>query len=138
MMRMGYAALRQNMSILPNLEMRQERLEPPVDLFAVEPFDLDPHQGVQHRIADDDVEKQACGGVGAVDLRLARCRPFGEQVDKFLHSGHVKVEVDLHSDFMVAKTFGYQHPHHSGRSEGRRVGKKCVSTCRSRWAAYHK
>src|SRR3546814_16618439 len=24
-----------------------------------------------------------------------------------------------------------------GRSEGRRVGKVCVSTCRSRWAPYH-
>src|SRR3546814_12464016 len=24
------------------------------------------------------------------------------------------------------------------RSEERRVGKECVSTCRSRWAAYHK
>src|SRR3546814_13997395 len=25
----------------------------------------------------------------------------------------------------------------SGRSEERRVGKECVSTCRSRWAQYH-
>src|SRR3546814_12480788 len=25
-----------------------------------------------------------------------------------------------------------------GRSEERRVGKECVSTCRSRWTAYHK
>src|SRR3546814_13670727 len=24
-----------------------------------------------------------------------------------------------------------------GRSEGRRVGKECVSTCRSRWSQYH-
>src|SRR3546814_14189572 len=24
-----------------------------------------------------------------------------------------------------------------GRSEGRRVGKECVSTCRSRWSPYH-
>src|SRR3546814_1214619 len=24
-----------------------------------------------------------------------------------------------------------------GRSEERRVGKECVSTCRSRWSAYH-
>src|SRR3546814_18870751 len=24
-----------------------------------------------------------------------------------------------------------------GRSEARRVGKECVSTCRSRWAPYH-
>src|SRR3546814_15670069 len=26
---------------------------------------------------------------------------------------------------------------HIARSEERRVGKECVSTCRSRWAAYH-
>src|SRR3546814_19928990 len=25
-----------------------------------------------------------------------------------------------------------------GRSEERRVGKECVSTCRSRWSTYHK
>src|SRR3546814_21059810 len=28
------------------------------------------------------------------------------------------------------------HPHHA-RSEARRVGKECVSTCRSRWSQYH-
>src|SRR3546814_13370743 len=27
--------------------------------------------------------------------------------------------------------------HRAGRSEERRVGKECVSTCRSRWATYH-
>src|SRR3546814_14610738 len=26
---------------------------------------------------------------------------------------------------------------HLGRSEERRVGKECVSTCRSRWSPYH-
>src|SRR3546814_16053738 len=26
---------------------------------------------------------------------------------------------------------------HFGRSEERRVGKECVSTCRSRWSPYH-
>src|SRR3546814_3661978 len=28
-------------------------------------------------------------------------------------------------------------PHPKGRSEERRVGKECVSTCRSRWSPYH-
>src|SRR3546814_13356024 len=28
-------------------------------------------------------------------------------------------------------------PPRSGRSEERRVGKECVSTCRSRWSPYH-
>src|SRR3546814_8014499 len=27
--------------------------------------------------------------------------------------------------------------HQSGRSEERRVGNECVSTCRSRWSPYH-
>src|SRR3546814_13486487 len=27
--------------------------------------------------------------------------------------------------------------HHESRSEERRVGKECVSTCRSRWSPYH-
>src|SRR3546814_14699055 len=30
-----------------------------------------------------------------------------------------------------------QRPMDSGRSEERRVGKECVSTCRSRWSPYH-
>src|SRR3546814_3873526 len=29
------------------------------------------------------------------------------------------------------------HMIHSSRSEERRVGKECVSTCRSRWSPYH-
>src|SRR3546814_1764533 len=29
------------------------------------------------------------------------------------------------------------HPDVSKRSEERRVGKECVSTCRSRWSPYH-
>src|SRR3546814_2290175 len=33
-------------------------------------------------------------------------------------------------------TIGWVEPR-SGRSEERRVGKECVSTCRSRWSPYH-
>src|SRR3546814_17960314 len=32
---------------------------------------------------------------------------------------------------------GLQKRSRSGRSEERRVGKECVSTCRSRWSPYH-
>src|SRR3546814_20563102 len=32
---------------------------------------------------------------------------------------------------------GLPHARMSGRSEERRVGKECVSTCRSRWSPYH-
>ena len=91
--------------------MRKERLEPPVDLLAIQPFDLDAHQRIQHGIADDDIEEQARGGVRAVNLGLARCGPFGEQLDQFLQRRHMKIEVNLHREFMIAQTFGYQHPH---------------------------
>src|SRR3546814_12842629 len=34
-------------------------------------------------------------------------------------------------------THGLRSVEHVGRSEERRVGKECVSTCRSRWSPYH-
>src|SRR3546814_17881425 len=37
---------------------------------------------------------------------------------------------------MKEKVVGYGVP--EGRSEERRVGKECVSTCRSRWSPYNK
>src|SRR3546814_7520715 len=33
--------------------------------------------------------------------------------------------------------YGRKHSDESKRSEERRVGKECVSTCRSRWSPYH-
>src|SRR3546814_16164469 len=39
--------------------------------------------------------------------------------------------LDAYLDFCCRTPFG------SGRSEERRVGKECVSTCRSRWSPYH-
>src|SRR3546814_11033893 len=40
---------------------------------------------------------------------------------------------------MLARMEGcdYTAPNAPGRSEERRVGKECVSTCRSRWSPYH-
>src|SRR3546814_7556618 len=35
------------------------------------------------------------------------------------------------------KPSGVPHALQNGRSEERRVGKECVSTCRSRWSPYH-
>src|SRR3546814_17296284 len=35
------------------------------------------------------------------------------------------------------RTDSLKHPLSKGRSEERRVGKECVSTCRSRWSTYH-
>src|SRR3546814_18211425 len=36
-----------------------------------------------------------------------------------------------------AVVYCHDIPNYSNRSEERRVGKECVSTCRSRWSPYH-
>src|SRR3546814_18827117 len=41
-------------------------------------------------------------------------------------SGNFEREIDFEKFFVIA-----------ARSEERRVGKECVSTCRSRWTPYH-
>src|SRR3546814_18867632 len=43
--------------------------------------------------------------------------------------------------FAVGLALAFHHPEKrlaAQRSEERRVGKECVSTCRSRWSPYHK
>src|SRR3546814_16467299 len=39
--------------------------------------------------------------------------------------------------FALLPLLGVSTPSDVARSEERRVGKECVSTCRSRWAPYH-
>src|SRR3546814_8731314 len=48
----------------------------------------------------------------------------------------VGLEGDLH-DLAVVGPAGGDALGAAGRSEERRVGKECVSTCRSRWSPYH-
>src|SRR3546814_4966677 len=40
-------------------------------------------------------------------------------------------------DKAVAEAWDHRVADAQGRSEERRVGKECVSTCRSRWSPYH-
>src|SRR3546814_1258703 len=48
----------------------------------------------------------------------------------------VRALVDVHPDRLVWAA-NWPHPGHTGaRSEERRVGQECVSTCRSRWSPY--
>src|SRR3546814_7984240 len=42
-----------------------------------------------------------------------------------------------HTRCTRADSFGKALTSHTLRSEERRVGKECVSTCRSRWSPYH-
>src|SRR3546814_11153540 len=52
----------------------------------------------------------------------------------------VLVATDGGGNHALARQVGLRQARHRQRrrSEERRVGKECVSTCRSRWAPYHK
>src|SRR3546814_20793145 len=83
------------------------------------------------------------------------CPPQRREFDRALEHGRRRIEqriaaYDLRGEQMLrgffrAMAFGAQaisdgHPEsafHMSRSEERRVGKECVSTCRSRWSPYH-
>src|SRR3546814_12676613 len=44
---------------------------------------------------------------------------------------------DQHPERQILQSGTVAFDHRFGRSEERRVGKECVSTCRSRWSPYH-
>src|SRR3546814_2786375 len=65
-------------------------------------------------------------------------------IDAKMEQGKVtgaNVSVRIDDEFMRAVESGtpyrQQYPISSDRSEERRVGKECVSTCRSRWSTSH-
>src|SRR3546814_14788015 len=64
--------------------------------------------------------------------------PKGLMVERFADGlAHPRSMLRLgNGDILVAET-GSPKREVGGRSEERRVGKECVSTCRSRWSPYH-
>src|SRR3546814_15385649 len=60
---------------------------------------------------DDDAENEPVPDAQTTHLKIYLCRPYKG---------------------------GPRRMHTAPRSEERRVGKECVSTCRSRWPPYHK
>src|SRR3546814_9011215 len=65
------------------------------------------------------------------DLVIALCQHAARELQRRECGGEPqggKAEFGYHSIPIVVA---------SGRSEERRVGKECVSTCRSRWSPYH-
>src|SRR3546814_3109887 len=78
------------------------------------------------------------GGLGTrlSEETNARPKPLVEIGDKPI-IWHVMKHYDTHGmrEFIIA--LGYKKEAVIQRSEERRVGKECVSTCRSRWSPYH-
>src|SRR3546814_5245703 len=83
-------------------------------------------------------------GVQTCALPILRLLPFGLIPDDFLIAARVmpavicEVKELLQDVFDGTPLVAGPRPHKSlQRSEERRVGKECVSTCRSRWSPYH-
>src|SRR3546814_1777407 len=79
---------------------------------------------------------------GAAQQKPARLHVAGgpRQIANTLEAEHRIIDVERDHDPVVRrKRRGCRNPgtEAAGRSEERRVGKECVSTCRSRWSPYH-
>src|SRR3546814_5805976 len=61
-----------------------------------------------------------------------------EPTDYLIHSERHGIPQSRHRVILLGVRKGLDMPQHQLlRSEERRVGKECVSTCRSRWSPYH-
>src|SRR3546814_18098866 len=63
------------------------------------------------------------------------------RIEQPLHLGHRQHDRDLANlpgaDQLAREVGAVERVREEERSEERRVGKECVSTCRSRWSPYH-
>src|SRR3546814_12876712 len=73
----------------------------------------------------------------SVDARLAET--FGVTRDELVQVVRevVGARADAVENDPVSAAGQFAYIHGTRRSEERRVGKECVSTCRSRWSPYH-
>src|SRR3546814_14037201 len=77
-------------------------------------------------------------GIGKAKVGVEQHHPFAAPRERHR-------DVDRHMSLAHSTLAACNRHHHGapaivlsrGRSEERRVGKECVSTCRSRWSPYH-
>src|SRR3546814_17570053 len=92
--------------------------------------------GVDLRLDDPEVAADRLGGVDRF-LRRARDAP-GRDCNAVIGKQLLRlVFVEIHVGSVRGKTGRPLAGPRAARSEERRVGKECVSTCRSRWSPYH-
>src|SRR3546814_11157430 len=76
----------------------------------------------------------------AAHLRCAQAEPgLGQVTNDGMDAARVPTHALDHLCELLLRVLAHQHMDRAFafRSEERRVGKECVSTCRSRWSPYH-
>src|SRR3546814_15032325 len=84
---------------------------------------------VEEQVDDLIAEAKKTAAAGYRTLVTTLTKRMAEDLTEFLHEAGLKVRY-MHSDVETLERIEI-------RSEERRVGKECVSTCRSRCAPYH-
>src|SRR3546814_21109367 len=75
-----------------------------------------------------------------IEKRQLKCTPTRQTAQTRQRPGNIAQDKPGAGGQLVQRTGKAHIPKivgESGRSEERRVGKECVSTCRSRWSPYH-
>src|SRR3546814_1503618 len=75
-------------------------------------------------------------GVQTCALPICRAQELDELGDR-LQAQQAQLEQLREEQEQALSDLKDQHAQRGDRSEERRVGKECVSTCRSRWSPYH-
>src|SRR3546814_15612786 len=93
---------------------------------------------VSHAIDFDDISRGAVyhPGCPVISAALAAAEATNASGKALLHAIVVGYEISTRVGAAIQPAH-YKYFHTTGRSEERRVGKECVSTCRSRWSPYH-
>src|SRR3546814_12190673 len=114
----------------PPRSKRTDTLFPDTTLFrSVVIADAEDDDAAAHPVAreiDDGVGDRLA--VGHMDMLVVERLELGEEEVEVGDLALQPVDLDEIADAIGA---------HEGRSEESRVGKECVSTCRSRWSPYH-
>src|SRR3546814_17458421 len=106
---------------------------------------VEQHRDIERPARGDLLDDRRRDRMVGPELAALNLRHETDRADRMLVDRIMMVHVELHlrDDAPevrneTAEHAGLVHPEqHRFRSEERRVGKECVSTCRSRWSPYH-
>src|SRR3546814_7423706 len=101
-------------------------------------------QKTAYEMRISDWSSDVCSSDLAGDQRLQECGSPPHHEHGYLGDVDLRCQRGQALRLVEVRDAGVaHHPEHAiigevrGRSEERRVGKECVSTCRSRWSPYH-